>query len=259
MKIETVILDWAGTTVDYGCMAPVHAFFEAFKQYGIHVSTEEIREPMGRLKKDHIRYLLNLPNVLSQWRKKYSKEPDEADVEAIYHVFEEQVFKGLSNYSKIKPNVLTVVAEIRALGISVGSTTGYTREMMEVVRKTAENQGYVPDYVVTPDEVSGFGRPYPYMIFANMQQLKTTSVSHVVKVGDTVADIQEGKHAGVKTIGIIAGSSLVGLTEEEEAQLSTEEKATLFQKVKETYYSAGADYVIETIKDLPKVIKEIEN
>ena len=259
MKIETIILDWAGTTVDYGCMAPVNAFFEAFKHQGIQVSIKEIREPMGMLKKDHIRYLLKLPNVLTQWKDKYAKEPNESDVEAIYHVFEENIFKGLADYSKIKPNVVEVVKELRALGISIGSTTGYTREMMKVVRETARGQGYIPDCVVTPDDVSDYGRPYPYMIFSNMQQLKSTSVSCVVKVGDTLADIQEGKHAGVKTIGIISGSSLIGLTEEEEAQLPIEEKISLFQKVKKTYYEAGADYVIETIQDLPKVINKIEN
>ncbi|EHG8745147.1 phosphonoacetaldehyde hydrolase [Enterococcus faecium] len=48
--IKTVIFDWAGTTVDFGCMAPVHAFRNAFLEKGIQLTDKEIREPMGKLK-----------------------------------------------------------------------------------------------------------------------------------------------------------------------------------------------------------------
>ena len=50
--IKTVIFDWAGTTVDFGCMAPVHAFRNAFLEKGIQLTDKEIREPMGKLKWD---------------------------------------------------------------------------------------------------------------------------------------------------------------------------------------------------------------
>ena len=58
--IEGVIFDWAGTTVDYGCFAPVQAFMEAFAHYGVPVTAEETRKPMGMLKRDHIRTMLEL-------------------------------------------------------------------------------------------------------------------------------------------------------------------------------------------------------
>ena len=64
-KIEAVIFDWAGTTVDYGCFAPVMAFGQVFEQFGIHVTMEEIREPMGMLKWDHIRTMLSMPRITS--------------------------------------------------------------------------------------------------------------------------------------------------------------------------------------------------
>ena len=53
-KIEAVIFDWAGTTVDYGCFAPVQAFSEVFKEFGVTPTMEEVRKPMGMLKIDHI-------------------------------------------------------------------------------------------------------------------------------------------------------------------------------------------------------------
>ena len=56
-KIEAVIFDWAGTTVDYGCFAPVEVFLEVYKNRGVNITLEEAREPMGMLKIDHIRAL----------------------------------------------------------------------------------------------------------------------------------------------------------------------------------------------------------
>ena len=47
MKYDGIIFDWAGTTVDYGCFAPVKAFIEAFEQFGITPTLEEVRKPMG--------------------------------------------------------------------------------------------------------------------------------------------------------------------------------------------------------------------
>lgn len=62
-RIEAVIFDWAGTTVDYGCFAPVQAFVEAFKSFGIEPTMEEVRKPMGMLKIDHIRTMMQMETV----------------------------------------------------------------------------------------------------------------------------------------------------------------------------------------------------
>ncbi len=62
-RIEAVIFDWAWTTVDYGCMAPIHAMQEAFKQDKLNVTVDEIRQPMGMLKADHIKAVLNMDRV----------------------------------------------------------------------------------------------------------------------------------------------------------------------------------------------------
>lgn len=62
--IEAVILDWAGTVVDFGSWAPTSIFVEAFRQaYGFEVSLAEARAPMGLGKWDHIKTLGNLPEV----------------------------------------------------------------------------------------------------------------------------------------------------------------------------------------------------
>jgi len=63
MKIETVIFDWAGTAVDFGCFAPVNVFLTIFEDAGVSVTLEEARKPMGMLKIDHIRTMLEMPRI----------------------------------------------------------------------------------------------------------------------------------------------------------------------------------------------------
>ena len=41
------------------------------------------------------------------------------------------------------------------------------------------------------------------MIFRNLEELGVSSVNTAIKVGDTVADIKEGKNAGMISVGII--------------------------------------------------------
>ena len=55
--LKAVFLDWAGTTMDYGCYAPAVVFIEVYKRHGVDITIEEAREPMGAHKKVHIRKL----------------------------------------------------------------------------------------------------------------------------------------------------------------------------------------------------------
>ena len=120
--------------------------------------------------------------------------------------------------------------------------------MMEIVTKEAAKAGYAPDCWFSPDSTGHMGRPYPYMIFKNMEMLKVTGVDKVMKVGDTLSGIREGKNAGVFTVGIIEGSSEMGLTKEEYAALSPEEREAKVQAVTKRYLDAGADAVVQDIR-----------
>lgn len=251
MKAKLVILDWAGTTVDYGCFAPVNAFALAFQSAGLDPTTEEIREPMGMLKRDHIRRMLSMERLQAQWIEKYGSEPDEAAVERIYGVFEESLMKSLKDYAAPKPGTVETVAELRKMGLSIGSTTGYTDAMMAVVTKEAAEQGYEPDAWFSPDATEGLGRPYPYMIYENMRHFQITSVDEVIKIGDTVSDIKEGKNAGVRSLGLLEGSSVLGLSQEEYEALPLVERESLLDKAKKKMLEAGADDVLLNLAELP--------
>ena len=249
-KIKAVIFDWAGTTVDFGCMAPVQAFVEVFKQYGIEPTMEEVREPMGMLKIDHIRTMLKMERICSLWKEKYGKEPGEEEAQALYQIFEEKLLGILHLYSDPKPGVVETVNRLRRNGFKIGSTTGYTDKMMEIVVLAAKEKGYEPDVWFSPDSTGQKGRPYPYMIFRNMEALGIKKVRRVLKVGDTVSDIKEGRNAGVWSAGIVVGSSEMGLSLSEYEALEQDEKERLCRITADRFLEAGADKVFYTMEDL---------
>ncbi len=255
MKFDAVIFDWAGTTVDYGSFAPVKAFIEAFEEFGITPTVEEVRKPMGMLKIDHIRTMMQMERISNLWTEKYNRSWTEEDVKKVYDLSEKKVIEIVGNFATPKPYVIETVKNLKDLGLKIGSTTGYTDEMMSIVVPKAKELGYEPDCWFSPDSTNKMGRPYPYMIFKNMEKLKLQSVSRVIKVGDTISDVKEGKNAGVVTVGIIEGSSQMGLTEEEYNKLTDIEKEKLCEKVSKEYLDAGADYVIKDIRGILDLVK----
>lgn len=258
MTIEGIIFDWAGTTVDFGCMAPVRAFMDSFKANGIAVTEEETRKPMGMLKRDHIRTMLSMDRIAALWKEKYGRDWETGDIETIYGNFEPELMATLTNYTTVKPGVIDAVKKLRDMGLKIGSTTGYTDKMMAVVVKAAADQGYAPDAWFSPDSTDGKGRPYPYMIFKNMMTLGLSDVHHVIKVGDTVADVKEGLQAGVWSVAIIDGSSVMGLSEDQFNALSEDEKNAKRAETKKVFEDAGAHYIVQDINGLFDVIADIQ-
>jgi len=231
-KIDAVILDWAGTTVDYGCFAPVNAFIAAFESFGIKANVEETRAPMGLPKRKHIE------KMLENMGRSYTQE----EVDKIYARFEPALFEALPAHAEPLPGVIEAVEKIRDMGIAIGSTTGYTRAMMAVIMPLAKEKGYAPDCVVCPDDTK-MGRPYPYMIWRNLEKLGVPSIHNVLKIGDTEVDMQEAKNAGCLCVGVLKGSSMLALNGNEDA-------------ARQKYMEAGADYVIEDISELPVLIEK---
>ena len=258
-KISGVIMDWAGTAVDYGCFAPLNAFLKVFsEEKGIDITYRQAREPMGLLKIDHIKAILSMPEVNEKFRALYKRDWNKRDVDEMYTSFEKHLFASLKDFTTPIPGVLETMAMLCEQGIKIGSTTGYTAKMMEIVRPGAEAKGYRVDYLVTPNEVPA-GRPAPYMIYKNMIDLAIPSVDQVVKVGDTIADIKEGVNAKVWSVGIVTGSNEMGVSEEEYNSRPAEEWESLKKEVRERMLAAGAHFVLDTIAELPACIEKINN
>lgn len=86
--IKAVIFDWAGTTVDYGCFAPMQAFMETFKAAGVEPTMEETRKPMGMLKIAYIRTMLHMERIEAEWERAHGVKPTEDDVHKLYEPYE---------------------------------------------------------------------------------------------------------------------------------------------------------------------------
>ena len=256
-QITTLILDWAGTTVDFGCFAPVDAFITAFEAFGISPTMEETRAPMGLPKRAHIEKMLSGDRLSVLWEEQYGCAFTQEDIDRIYAEFEPALFSTLDKHTDVVPDVLEAVAESRYMGIRIGSTTGYTKAMMEVVAPAARAAGYAPDSLVCPEDVAGIGRPFPYMLWRNLGLLGTESIHHVIKVGDTAADIEEGRNAGCISVGVIKGSSMLGLSLDEYESVAEVERIALNDIAHKKYLDAGADYVLNSISDLTSLIKRI--
>ncbi len=252
-QLEAVIFDWAGTTVDYGCMAPVLAMKNAFLQHDLEVTLAEIREPMGMLKIDHIKTMLNMERIKLGFHQKHGRDSAHHDIQAIYAQFEMNIFAMLHEHTDLIPGILNVQDYLRNNHIKIGSTTGYTKKMMDIVSESAKKQGYAPDFMIAADEVKR-GRPYPYMLHQNLAALDIMDTRAVIKVGDTLVDIQEGLHAGCWTVGVVKGSSMLGLAKNEVDALPDHELQQRIQHIKYQMFAAGAHYVLENIAELPLVI-----
>ena len=255
--LKAVILDWAGTTVDHGSLAPVRVLQEVFAAHGVPISEAQARRDMGVLKKDHIRAILFEPSVSSKWRDAVGHVQTEADVEKLFADFIPLQLECLARYSTVIDGVAAAAARIRQRGMKIGSTTGYTRAMLDLVLRPAAEQGYAPDCAITPDDV-GAGRPHPWMISANAIRLQVEPLKAIVKVGDTPVDIEEGLRAGVWTIGVARTGNMIGLSAEDFAALAPADQAARLESARAQLVAAGAHEVIDAVADCEAALDAIE-
>lgn len=256
-RLEAVIFDWAGTTVDHGSLAPVRAISRLFASRGIELSDADVRRDMGLFKKEHIRRILALPQVDREWRRRAGQCASPADVEALFADFIPLQIEILDEHSQLISGVSSVSEAIRGRGLKLGSTTGYTRPMLNLLLTQAAEQGYCPGISLCPDDV-GAGRPLPWMCLRIALDFHLTSTAAAVKVGDTVSDIQEGLNAGMWTIGVTATGNEVGLSEVELAVLPSEDRSRRVARASETLRAAGAHYVIDTLAQIEPIIEEVD-
>ena len=153
-----------------------------------------------------------------------------------------------------KPGVPEVISRLRTKGYAIGSTTGYTDKMMEIVAPAAKEKGYEPDWLVQPGfqqnrrpslsvyDIQKYGKAWNY------------GCKKSNKGGDTVSDIKEGKNAGAFSVGVIVGSSELGLSQEEFEALSWQEQQEKCKKTAQRFLDAGADKVVYTLEELAEFL-----
>ena len=256
-KLKALVLDWAGTTVDFGSLAPARTLQRLFSGAGIQLTEAEARRDMGLPKKDHIHRILSIPRVHDEWRGLRGHLPTSDDLDELYQLFVPLQFSCLAEYSAMIPGVMESVERFRKRGLKIGSTTGYTRAMLDLLLENSARAGYQPDCSLSPEDV-GAGRPHPYMIYELAIKLQVYPMAAIAKIGDTAADIEEGLNASTWSIGVAGTGNALGLSQAEFEALPETERRTRLVAARAELQRAGAHYVVDNFAELDVVLDEID-
>merc|ERR1712079_836101 len=255
--VKLCVFDWAGTVVDSGVFAPVLTFQKLFEDEGVPITSDEVRAPMGVHKRIHIQKICDTPAVTQRWTEKKGQAPTSDDAERIYSKSLSATLDVLPNNSHLIRGAVETINLLRSkYSCKIGSSTGYTSEIMAKLKPQAAKAGCAPDCYVTSDLVPN-ARPSPAMIFKNMIELDIWVPKSVVKVDDTTGGIKAGLYAGCWTVGIAKTGNYVGLTEEDMDKMDPTELEAKVEKARKILKDCGAHFIIDTIKDLPQVIDKI--
>tara|TARA_B100000427_G_scaffold326231_1_gene334494 strand:- start:16 stop:966 length:951 start_codon:yes stop_codon:yes gene_type:complete len=261
--LKTAILDWSGTTADKYVIAPAIVFYNVFKKHNVPITMEEARLPMGLRKDLHIAKILEIPSVRERWTEFRGSEPTQDDVDMLFEDFVPMQIDCLPEYSGLLPETLTTVDMLRNhYKLNIGLTTGFTRDMVDVLLEETEKQGFVPDVTVAGDEVENGARPGPFMVYRNLDLFGDGGypIESVVKVDDTVGGVGEGLNAGCWSVGVTRYSNYMNINSyEEEAELSENEINRRLEHSREVLEGSGAHYLIDTLEQLSFVIDDINN
>jgi phosphonoacetaldehyde hydrolase len=247
-RFDLIIFDWAGTMVDFGCEAPVRALIEGFGAEGVVIDAATARRDMGKAKIDHVRALLSEPAVAAAWHAQHGRASSEADVEVLIDRLGPLMREHAARAATLIAGARQTFDRLRAAGLRIASSTGYTRDMMQPLLARAAEQGYLPEHLVCSGETPT-GRPSPLMIYKACAELGVWPLSRVVKVDDAVVGIAEGTAAGAFTVGVASGNTL-GLSLDELRALSSSERTSRLNATRQALLDAGADVAIDSVADL---------
>lgn len=260
--VRYVMLDCSGTVMDKYVDAPATVFVEVFNRFGVQITMPEARAPMGLRKDLHIKALTEMPSVREKWHAAHGRDPNAQDAAEMFSLFVPMQLDVLKrgNYSDLLPGVAEVCRDLQSRGCKIGVTTGFTRDMLDILLEGGRKQGFLPDTSVAGDEVET-PRPLPYMVIKNLERMGVANLQNAmrltVKVDDTVSGAGEGApmcwRVGVSQWSNYVVDSCEQARSLRPAELNERELAAKEKLVCES----GAHYVIDDLRSLPAVIDDI--
>lgn len=184
-NIELLVLDMAGTTIDEDNVV-YKTLTNAVNDYGYEVSLNKVLSVCAGMEKlEAIATLLQILNG------------NEEDAPAIFENFSDQLKKSYQNLN-VKPinGTEDFLLKMKAQNKKIVLNTGYTSAIaQQLLDKLNWKKNIHFDALITADDVSE-SRPNPEMIKLAMKKFNITEPEKVLKAGDSVIDIEEGKNAG---------------------------------------------------------------
>lgn len=254
--VAAVLFDWAGTMIDFGSRAPVMAMQRVFAEADVLVEEPVIRRYMGKAKREHVVAMLSEPAIAARWRETKGGEWTETEVDTLMERLEPAMQECAALCRELIPGAADAFEMLRARGIRVGSTTGYTRTMMADIIPAAAEQGYAPEVIVCAGETAQ-GRPAPLMLWKALVEMGVWPAAACIAVDDAPVGIEAGRHAGMWTVGLAGSGNGVGLDHATFTALSPDERAERMKSVVAKFAEAGADFVIESVARLDLAVAAV--
>lgn len=214
-QLVAIIGDWAGTFADFGSLSPLYGIAETFAARKIPIEMSVVREPMGLSKLDHFWRCLKHPSVGEVWFKKYGIAPSMNDAKGML-----EEYKSIQSATLYKYPSLTILipeareamdrARVESGILCIASTTGFPLLISNIFHARSREQGLHLNACVAADEVER-SRPWPDGMNLAMKRMGidhlvdpasgiSGSGGHLVlKIGDTINDVLEGKLFGRST------------------------------------------------------------
>ena len=256
--IKACIFDLGGTIVDRYSLTSSLSLKKLFSNRGLSVNNQLIQKNIGMNKEDHILTIMNQRFVADQWLQRYNDYPDEFDMRILFNEFNEIQCEHSDKMIDILPETKDCISYLRFNYIKTGCTTSFNKENMEIIKDKLERNNIELDSYVSSTCLNKQSRPHPDMIQKNMDNLGITYPNQVMKIDDTVVGIEEGKNAGCITVGVARWSINMNINNINDAYyLGIHEIQDQLKESRKVLKGSGADYVIDTLDELPRIIEDI--
>ena len=258
--IKACIFDLGGTLVDRFSLTSILSLKDAFSTKNIYITNSLIFKNLGKHKREHIQNIINDEGISHIWRRIYGNFPSENESLDLYNIYNEIKKVRCSSLMDILPETKGIIKYLNDNNIKVGCTTDLDFKSMLLVTEKLNNKGILLDSYVDSSSMDYTSTIDHSMVYENMKKLNINNSRKVIKIDDTAAGIKEGIRAGCWTVGVSKWSINMEISTIEDAYNLHDEE--LYKKLlisKDILLNSGADYVINTLDELPWVIDDINS
>ena len=252
--IKSVSSDIAGTICDLGVNAPKLAMMKAFSQYNIPITKYQASIHMELRKYEHINSILEIPSVKGTFEVRNGRSVDKSDREVLYNNFHGIQKTILQDYCELFPGVANTIHLLKVSGISFGLTSGYSRDLIDIVLQELRKQDVDISFTVGSDEVKNC-RPHGAQIYRCLDEFGTYSHENI-NIGDTEYDVEAGLNAGCWSVIVTDTGNMI----QDESNDTKHEKSMGKEFVRDMFINGtNAHYIIDNFNGILSVIDHIND